>query len=234
MAAFLTGWCSPVQSATLGVLGVIGAALPDIDSRNARPRQILLGVLGVGIPVLLAGNVLSRDFTNEALFCWMIAAYAAIRYGADFILSRCSRHRGAFHSIPAALMGRGSDLPRIPGFPPPGSVRFRACGNGRLSVPPAARRALFVELHRRLREKKRRQRLHLENRIRRRNPGALSRRRHPRRALVSASPEMLFRAFAEIPDTVQRNEVAVMQRLRPAVADRASTRRSSPSNSRLA
>ena len=79
MAAFLTGWCSPVQSATLGVLGVIGAALPDIDSRNARPRQILLGVLGVGIPVLLAGNVLPRDFTNEALFCWMIAAYAAIR-----------------------------------------------------------------------------------------------------------------------------------------------------------
>ena len=104
MAAFLTGWCSPVQSATLGVLGVIGAALPDIDSRNARPRQILLGVLGVGIPVLLAGNVLPRDFTNEALFCWMIAAYAVIRYGADFILSRCSRHRGAFHSIPAALM----------------------------------------------------------------------------------------------------------------------------------
>ena len=104
MAAFLTGWCSPVQSATLGVLGVIGAALPDIDSRNARPRQILLGVLGVGIPVLLAGNVLPRDFTNEALFCWMIAADAVIRYGADFILSRCSRHRGAFHSIPAALM----------------------------------------------------------------------------------------------------------------------------------
>ncbi|MBS1454191.1 MAG: hypothetical protein HP002_12500, partial [Lentisphaeria bacterium] len=104
MAAFLTGWCSPVQSATLGVLGVIGAALPDIDSRNARPRQILLGVLGVGIPVLLAGNVLPRDFTNEALFCWMIAAYAVIRYGADFILSRCSRHRGAFHSIPAALI----------------------------------------------------------------------------------------------------------------------------------
>ena len=103
-AAFLAGWCNAVQSATLGVLGMIGAALPDIDGKNARPRQILLGLLGVGVPVLLAGHYLPRDLTNEALFCWMIGIYVVIRYGADFFLSRFSRHRGAFHSIPAAIL----------------------------------------------------------------------------------------------------------------------------------
>ena len=103
-AAFLAGWCGMVQSVALGILAMIGAALPDIDSRSGRPRRILLGILGVGIPVLLVGSGFLRKMTTEALFCWMIALYIAIRYGADFLLSRFSHHRGAFHSIPAGLL----------------------------------------------------------------------------------------------------------------------------------
>ena len=46
-AAFLTGWCTPVQSAILGVFGMIGAGLPDIDGKTSRPRRLLLGILPV-------------------------------------------------------------------------------------------------------------------------------------------------------------------------------------------
>ncbi|MDR0932904.1 MAG: metal-dependent hydrolase [Victivallales bacterium] len=102
-AAFLTNWCNIAQSVVLGVLGMIGAALPDIDGKNARPRQILLGILGVGIPFLLLGSHW-HGLTNEARLGWIIGLYVVIRYGTDFFLCHFSRHRGAFHSIPAAIL----------------------------------------------------------------------------------------------------------------------------------
>lgn len=111
VAAFLTGWCTPVQSAVLGVFGMIGAALPDIDGKTSRPRRLLLGILGVGVPVLLAGRLLPYDLTNEEFFCWITGSYLVISFGLDFLLSRFSRHRGAFHSIPAAILaGEGAFL----------------------------------------------------------------------------------------------------------------------------
>ncbi len=110
-AAFLTGWCTPVQSAILGVFGMIGAGLPDIDGKTSRPRRLLLGVLGVGVPVLLVGRYLPRGATNEIYFCWITGSYLVICFGLDFLLSHFSRHRGAFHSIPAAILaGEGAFL----------------------------------------------------------------------------------------------------------------------------
>lgn len=85
------------------VLSLIGAALPDIDSDNARPTRFLFGILGAACPILLI-QYLPKYWQTDELFCFMILAYLFFQYVLSALFAAFTEHRGIIHSIPAAVI----------------------------------------------------------------------------------------------------------------------------------
>lgn len=100
----LGGFLGFSQSIVVFVLSVIGSALPDIDSDIARPRQILCGILGIVVPVLVWPHLSSKNSKAEDMFCFMLFAYLFIQYVIAWFFSKFTHHRGIYHSIPAAII----------------------------------------------------------------------------------------------------------------------------------
>ncbi len=99
----LKGVINVPQGAVTVFLSMVGAMLPDLDSATSRPRRILLGVVGVAVPVLLCSRTQQR-YSPESLLCLMLLLYLFIQYPVAWIFGALTRHRGNFHSIPTALI----------------------------------------------------------------------------------------------------------------------------------
>jgi len=87
----------------LTALGTIGGILPDIDLRHSTPSQLLFTMFGalVGLCWLFA-NV---DHYS-ALSLWSIALgiFLCVRYPIWWVFHQFTVHRGALHSVAAAIM----------------------------------------------------------------------------------------------------------------------------------
>ncbi len=92
------------QSVIVLVLATVGSMLPDVDSDNSRPRQMLFGLFGVAAPLILLPHI-SHNFTTETTLLLLLGCYVFIQYPLAWIFSIATTHRGNFHSIPAALLG---------------------------------------------------------------------------------------------------------------------------------
>ena len=94
----------PVQALVIFCLTLMGSAIPDVDSDHARPTQILFGILGIACPVLFCPLLLPLDrLKMEELFCLMLGAFLFFQYVLAWIFFRFTKHRGIYHSIPAAI-----------------------------------------------------------------------------------------------------------------------------------
>lgn len=130
---FFTGRIDLIQGIMSTVLAQIGAALPDIDSDTARPRRIILGILGIAIPVIVASGYF-RDVRLETTFCIILFSYVFVQYVLSYIFTKYTKHRGLFHSIPMVIfsseltyllfIGSGTKMALIYSI---------ACGGGYLS-----------------------------------------------------------------------------------------------------
>lgn len=89
---------------------LVGSFLPDLDIDEGVPFQILFGLLAAG----LGGAVFFNFYQNgtrdlKLLIGLPILAFVIARFVIGYVFKRFTRHRGMFHSVPAAaLAGTGT------------------------------------------------------------------------------------------------------------------------------
>lgn len=87
----------------LMITGMIGGILPDIDLRNSQPSQALFSVLGVVAGLIwLFANM--EHYTGLELWLGTLMVYLIVRFPLAFVFHRLTTHRGALHSLIAAVM----------------------------------------------------------------------------------------------------------------------------------
>jgi hypothetical protein len=84
---------------------LIGSFLPDLDMDDGMPFQILFGLSGATISGLtFYGLYQSGDHDLKKLGIYSILVFLAVRFVGGFIFKRFTKHRGMFHSVPAAIL----------------------------------------------------------------------------------------------------------------------------------
>ena len=87
------------------IAAFIGAFLPDVDSDSGTPFDIVFNLFAfVGGCIAFWSCLQQRLVSPVILLVIPPAVVAGIRYGAGEVFQRFTRHRGIFHSIPAALI----------------------------------------------------------------------------------------------------------------------------------
>jgi len=83
--------------------GVAGGVLPDIDLERATPTRILFTALGIAAALVwLFANIVR--FGALELWAGAFGIYLAVRWPLAALFGRFTVHRGALHSIAAALL----------------------------------------------------------------------------------------------------------------------------------
>lgn len=95
---------SPVDAVAIGVLCCASSLLPDIDSPQSRPTELLFGMSGVLAPVFVVQGIGVQRLTPSEIILVALAGYVAVQYIARRLMQRMTVHRGIFHSIPMALV----------------------------------------------------------------------------------------------------------------------------------
>ncbi len=85
------------------VLGTVGSLLPDLDADNSTPVQIAfsLSSLGMAFVIMFAATAMF-DSVIELVLIWL-TAYLVFRWFIFALFARFTKHRGVFHSVPAAV-----------------------------------------------------------------------------------------------------------------------------------
>jgi hypothetical protein len=81
----------------------VSGMLPDLDSDNSVPVRETLAFAGAAVPMLVL-NRFQDTWTTDALVLTAAILYVLIRFGFGAFLKSYTRHRGMFHSLPAAII----------------------------------------------------------------------------------------------------------------------------------
>ncbi len=91
------------DSAAIGLVCTVGSLLPDIDSQESRPNQLLFQTLSAVAPVVVVQRF-SAQFRWSTLLLLGAAAYVIVGWGLRVVFAKLTAHRGIFHSIPMAIV----------------------------------------------------------------------------------------------------------------------------------
>ncbi len=98
----MTDLFSPGQTAVLWLIGTIAGLLPDIDSDSS------IAIRGIfnGLGILSSFSVLFLFNGLPLIHLWalMLSAFVLVRFVVMEVFARYTKHRGALHSILAAVM----------------------------------------------------------------------------------------------------------------------------------
>jgi hypothetical protein len=81
--------------------GILGGILPDIDSQNSKPTQIMQYFFSNVISFFVLFNYIDSYPILNLLLIW-IGSFMATLTILDFF-SKITKHRGMFHSVPAGM-----------------------------------------------------------------------------------------------------------------------------------
>lgn len=101
--ALVTGLATPGEMLVCLALGTAGSLAPDLDSDNSTPVRAIFMTLSIAAAfaaLFLAAEQFST--VGELVVVW-VAAFLFFRWAVFALLAKLTRHRGIFHSIPAAL-----------------------------------------------------------------------------------------------------------------------------------
>lgn len=86
--------------------GLCSAAgmLPDLDSGSGIPQREMLAFLSVFVPMLMMPRFQELSLLPEHMVLAAGVLYLLIRFGVGGLFKRYAKHRGMWHSIPAALI----------------------------------------------------------------------------------------------------------------------------------
>ncbi len=96
------GFIGTNDALSLTLAGTLGGILPDVDLQHSYPSRIIFSLLGMIVAFLW---VFSTRNQLSIIELWVIGGiiYATIRYPIWMIFHQYTKHRGAIHSILAAL-----------------------------------------------------------------------------------------------------------------------------------
>lgn len=84
-------------------LSAVASVLPDIDSDTGSPRKFALSSLEILSPAILMVSF-AKDLSLENLLLAGIAVFFVIRCLLRALIDKFTKHRGAWHSVPMALI----------------------------------------------------------------------------------------------------------------------------------
>ncbi len=94
----------PAHALVAGCLCGVAGMLPDLDSNSGIPQREMLSFVSVIIPMLMLPRFEQLQLNTEQMVFVAGVMYAVIRFGVGGIFKRFTKHRGMWHSIPAALV----------------------------------------------------------------------------------------------------------------------------------
>lgn len=102
LAAFHLQAASPLQLPLVLVAGIAGGMAPDLDSDGSKSLRWVFGAAALLLPALLIYRFpIFRPDLLGVIGSWILLALAVRGPGA-WLFKRATRHRGTWHSLPAA------------------------------------------------------------------------------------------------------------------------------------
>ena len=87
-----------------GGLCSVAGMLPDLDSKSGIPQREMLSFVSVIVPVLMIRRFECIGMTPEHMVFVAAVMYVFIRFVVGGIFKRYTKHRGMWHSLPAAAI----------------------------------------------------------------------------------------------------------------------------------
>lgn len=95
----------PLEHAVVaGGLCSVAGMLPDLDSKSGIPQREMLSFVSVIVPMLMLARFEAMRLTNEDKVFVASVLYVVIRFGIGGLFRKYTKHRGMWHSIPAAMI----------------------------------------------------------------------------------------------------------------------------------
>ena len=92
------------QAMVGGALCSVAGMLPDLDSNSGIPQREMLCFVSVLVPTLMLRRLEVLGLDREMMVFIAGLLYVFIRFGIGWVFKRFTKHRGMWHSIPAALI----------------------------------------------------------------------------------------------------------------------------------
>ena len=94
----------PAHCFIAGCLCSVAGMLPDLDSASGKPQREMLSFVSVVVPIFMLRRFQALGLTPEHMVFAATLMYVIIRFGIGGIFRRYTKHRGMWHSIPAAMI----------------------------------------------------------------------------------------------------------------------------------
>jgi hypothetical protein len=102
LACMKAGAAPPTETPALLALGTFGGLLPDIDSDHSAPIKISFNLLAFTLAFLAMFAFVGRYTVLELAAIWL-GVFVAVRWLVLDVFTRLTVHRGAIHSLLAAV-----------------------------------------------------------------------------------------------------------------------------------
>lgn len=103
-AAWYLGGMPPTTCALGAGLCAVSGMLPDLDSGPGVPLRESVAFAAAVVPLLMLPRFQQWGLPLEGIILAAAAVYMAIRFGLSWFLENHVKHRGMFHSLPAAAI----------------------------------------------------------------------------------------------------------------------------------
>ncbi len=94
----------PAHCLIAGSLCSVAGMLPDLDSNSGIPQREMLCFISAVVPMLMLPRFEALGLTTEHMVFIAGVMYVLIRFGVGGLFKRYTKHRGMWHSIPAAIV----------------------------------------------------------------------------------------------------------------------------------
>lgn len=93
----------PTTAAVGACVCTIGGMLPDLDGDTGIAVREIVPLVATSVPILMLDTFKHWGFDREMMFLVILGLYFLIRFGIGVPFKKLTRHRGMWHSIPAAI-----------------------------------------------------------------------------------------------------------------------------------
>jgi len=91
------------QSLIVLALGIIGGVLPDLDSDNSKPLQIVFKIFSIFLPLIILLSLFEHSSLVKLIGYWLLAS-VLLHLTVFKLFIKLTVHRGIFHSIPMGVV----------------------------------------------------------------------------------------------------------------------------------
>ena len=91
------------QSLIALALGLVGGILPDLDSDNSKPLQIVFKIFSIFLPLIILLSLFGESTLFELMGYWILSSFI-LHITLFKIFTTITIHRGVVHSIPMGIL----------------------------------------------------------------------------------------------------------------------------------